>query len=32
MLSFFNSFNLNIEKALEHSKNLIIVGTLMKIY
>ena len=23
---FFNSFNLNIEKALEHSKNLIIVG------
>ena len=25
---FFNSFNLNIEKALEHSKNLIIVGDL----
>ena len=25
---FFNSFNLNIEKALEHSKNLIVVGDL----
>ena len=27
---FFNSFNLNIEKALEHSKNLIIAGDLNK--
>ena len=25
---FFNSLNLNIERALEHSKNLIIVGDL----
>ena len=27
-VQFFNSFNSNIEKALEHSKNLIIVGNL----
>ena len=25
---FFNNLNLNIERALEHSKNLIIVGDL----
>ena len=29
-VQFFNSFNSNIEKALEHSKNLVIAGDLNK--